>query len=295
LPSARHVGIPEAVSEEFLENRRDLLGTGRAPRSPPREDSIEDEVDARLECRAAGANRLVPLGEDRFAARRFPVRIRPTCIERNDFEEPVEHKRSRGVRPQHADPHAVSARAEFGVAAERLREDPDLVQPEIGGMPPDRGHVPMSKRFLWIQRPGGSAVHRGSVQFGYHAEPGTSMLFDGNRNRNRPSSSAEISAPRLASLEVDTLIYRALVRKIRALSMAIGFVLIGVEPTKEKEVYQKLLGLDQIVELYPLFGEYDLIAKVEADDYNKIGEIVVSGIRTIEGVRATKTLAKMSF
>ncbi len=77
--------------------------------------------------------------------------------------------------------------------------------------------------------------------------------------------------------------------------MAIGFVLIGVEPTKEKEVYQKLLKLEQIVELYPLFGEYDLIAKVEADDYNKIGEIVVNGIRTIEGVRATKTLAKMTF
>ncbi len=77
--------------------------------------------------------------------------------------------------------------------------------------------------------------------------------------------------------------------------MAIGFVLIGVEPKREKEVYQKLLKLQEIVELYPLFGEYDLIAKVEADDYNKIGEIVVSGIRTIEGVRSTKTLAKMTF
>lgn len=77
--------------------------------------------------------------------------------------------------------------------------------------------------------------------------------------------------------------------------MAIGFVLISVEPTKEKPVYNQLLKVDEIVELYPLFGEYDLIAKIEAPKYDEIGEIVVSKIRTIEGVRATKTLAKMSF
>ena len=77
--------------------------------------------------------------------------------------------------------------------------------------------------------------------------------------------------------------------------MAIGFVLISTAPAKEHEVYNELLKVKEIVELHPLFGEYDLIAKVEADDYNKIGEIVVNGIRTIDGVRATKTLAKMSF
>lgn len=77
--------------------------------------------------------------------------------------------------------------------------------------------------------------------------------------------------------------------------MAIGFVLISVEPTKERPVYNQLLKVDEIVELYPLFGEYDLIAKVEAPAYEEIGGIVVAKIRTIEGVRATKTLAKMSF
>jgi len=77
--------------------------------------------------------------------------------------------------------------------------------------------------------------------------------------------------------------------------MAVGFVLIGTEPTKERQVYDMLLRIEEIVELYPLFGDYDLIAKVEATDYNMIGEIVVSKIRAIEGVRTTKTLARMSF
>ncbi|HEX9339615.1 MAG TPA: Lrp/AsnC ligand binding domain-containing protein [Thermoplasmata archaeon] len=76
---------------------------------------------------------------------------------------------------------------------------------------------------------------------------------------------------------------------------AIGFVLIDIEPTREKEVYQKLMKVEHIVELYPLFGEYDLIAKVEADSFDAIGDIVISKIRAIEGVRATKTLARVSF
>ncbi|HKZ98849.1 MAG TPA: Lrp/AsnC ligand binding domain-containing protein [Thermoplasmata archaeon] len=74
---------------------------------------------------------------------------------------------------------------------------------------------------------------------------------------------------------------------------AIGFVLIDIEPTREKEIYQRLLKLDGIVELYPLFGEYDLIAKVEEESFDAIGT-VVSKIRQLEGVKATKTLTRMS-
>src|SRR3989475_4044700 len=83
--------------------------------------------------------------------------------------------------------------------------------------------------------------------------------------------------------------------KTRGVDTAIGFVLIDIEPTREKEVYQKLLKIKDIVVLYPLFGEYDLIAKVEADSYDAIGKLVVSNIRPIAGVRATKTLARVPF
>ncbi len=93
----------------------------------------------------------------------------------------------------------------------------------------------------------------------------------------------------------EKLIYGGNVQRDEAGSTAIGFVLIGTAPTKEKEVYQALLKVKEVVELYPLFGDYDLIAKVEAPDYNMIGEIVVSRIRAIDGVRTTKTLARMAF
>jgi DNA-binding Lrp family transcriptional regulator len=77
--------------------------------------------------------------------------------------------------------------------------------------------------------------------------------------------------------------------------MAIGFVLISAAPAREHDVYNKLSKVPQIVELHPLFGEYDLIAKIQADDFEKLGKIVVDKIRSIEGVIDTKTLTGTKF
>jgi DNA-binding Lrp family transcriptional regulator len=77
--------------------------------------------------------------------------------------------------------------------------------------------------------------------------------------------------------------------------MAVGFVLISTAPAHEHEVYNKLSKLPEIVELHPLFGEYDLIAKIEADNFDKLGKIVVNKIRAINGVIDTKTLTGTMF
>ena len=77
--------------------------------------------------------------------------------------------------------------------------------------------------------------------------------------------------------------------------MAIGFVLISVAPAREHDVYAKLSKVPEIVELHPLFGEYDLLAKIEADDFDNLGAIVVNKIRSIEGVRFTTTFTETKF
>ena len=71
--------------------------------------------------------------------------------------------------------------------------------------------------------------------------------------------------------------------------MAVGFILIKTEPSKEQQVYEALSEVDDIVELHPLFGEYDLIAKVETGDFYDLGQVVVQKIRTLEGVIDTPT------
>jgi DNA-binding Lrp family transcriptional regulator len=77
--------------------------------------------------------------------------------------------------------------------------------------------------------------------------------------------------------------------------MAIGFILINVAPAHEHDVYNKLSKIPQITELHPLFGEYDLIAKIEADDFEELGTIIVNKIRSITGVLDTKTLTGLTF
>ena len=72
--------------------------------------------------------------------------------------------------------------------------------------------------------------------------------------------------------------------------MVIGFVLMHVSPLHEYEVFNKLSKVPEVVELHPLFGEYDLIAKIEAEDYESIGEIIIHKIKTVEGIMDTKTL-----
>ncbi len=75
--------------------------------------------------------------------------------------------------------------------------------------------------------------------------------------------------------------------------MATGFVLISVEPGAERQVYREVIKVKEVVDVHLLFGEYDLIARIEADDYDAIGEIVVNSMRKIPGVAATKTLARI--
>jgi DNA-binding Lrp family transcriptional regulator len=77
--------------------------------------------------------------------------------------------------------------------------------------------------------------------------------------------------------------------------MAVGFILINVAPAHEHEVYNKLSKIPQIIELHPLFGEYDLIAKIDANDFEELGNIIVNKIRSIAGVLDTKTLTGLTF
>ncbi len=73
-------------------------------------------------------------------------------------------------------------------------------------------------------------------------------------------------------------------------SMATGFALITISPLQEKEVFQKLSDMPQVVEVHPLFGEYDILVKIEASNIDMIGKVVIKNIRAIKGVMDSKTL-----
>ncbi len=77
--------------------------------------------------------------------------------------------------------------------------------------------------------------------------------------------------------------------------MVIGFVLIETEPPHEKEVFKLLQSVEGVIEIHPLFGDYDIIAKVEAENFAELSELVVARIRRINGITNTKTLTGAVF
>ena len=63
-----------------------------------------------------------------------------------------------------------------------------------------------------------------------------------------------------------------------------------ITPLHKYEVFNKLSKLHDVIEIHQLFGEYDLIVKIESVGHESIGEIVIKKIRTINGITDTQTL-----
>ena len=63
--------------------------------------------------------------------------------------------------------------------------------------------------------------------------------------------------------------------------MSVGYVLINVEPGSESSVHQAASDLACVTDSNLLFGDYDLIVKVEGDSMGDIARNVVESIRSI--------------
>ncbi|RLG17507.1 Lrp/AsnC family transcriptional regulator [Nanoarchaeota archaeon] len=71
--------------------------------------------------------------------------------------------------------------------------------------------------------------------------------------------------------------------------MITAFVLVIVEPGKEGDVKKKLMNLPQAKEVHEIYGEYDLIIKVQTKSLQEL-DAFVTKLRKIKNVRATSTL-----
>ena len=72
--------------------------------------------------------------------------------------------------------------------------------------------------------------------------------------------------------------------------MGLAYVLIGVEIGAGEEVLRELRKMPEVKESYGVYGVYDIIVKVEAEDMTGLKEVISSKIRTIDRVRNTVTM-----
>lgn len=69
-----------------------------------------------------------------------------------------------------------------------------------------------------------------------------------------------------------------------------AFVLINVESGTEEEVIKELRAIESVEESYLSYGVYDIIAKIKAENMDKLKDLVTHKIRNLSGVRSTLTL-----
>jgi DNA-binding Lrp family transcriptional regulator len=70
----------------------------------------------------------------------------------------------------------------------------------------------------------------------------------------------------------------------------LAYVLFKVNSGTEREVCQKLVEFDDVVQADIIFGEYDVLAKIETQDLSILEEFVSEKIRNVPNVLVTSTM-----
>ena len=73
-----------------------------------------------------------------------------------------------------------------------------------------------------------------------------------------------------------------------------AYVLIETAVGKTKDVLESLGQVKGIREADAVTGEYDIVAVIEAESLNSIGELVTGNIHTIGGIQRTTTYLSVS-
>ena len=71
--------------------------------------------------------------------------------------------------------------------------------------------------------------------------------------------------------------------------VTVAYVLISTEIGAEASVLEILRSMSEVEEGYIIYGIYDIIAKLNVENEEKLKEVVTS-IRRIEGVKSTLTI-----
>ena len=70
----------------------------------------------------------------------------------------------------------------------------------------------------------------------------------------------------------------------------LAYVLFKVSSGTERAVCQKLVEFDEVVQADIIFGEYDVVAKIETPDLSTLEEFVSDKIRSVLNVLVTSTM-----
>ena len=70
----------------------------------------------------------------------------------------------------------------------------------------------------------------------------------------------------------------------------LAYVLFKVSSGSERDVCKKLIGFDEVVHADIIFGEYDVVAKVETPELFNLEEFISLKVRNVPNVLVTSTM-----
>jgi DNA-binding Lrp family transcriptional regulator len=68
-----------------------------------------------------------------------------------------------------------------------------------------------------------------------------------------------------------------------------GLVLVKVGAAAPLEILEGIKGVDGVLDAYVVFGRFDIVVFIEAEDYHELKDIA-GKIAGIEGIKSTETL-----
>lgn len=74
--------------------------------------------------------------------------------------------------------------------------------------------------------------------------------------------------------------------------MTIAYVLINCELGAEETIMEKLNEIEQVKEVFGTIGTHDMMVKIDAENFEKVRDIVSRNIQKIEKIRTISTLVK---
>jgi len=69
-------------------------------------------------------------------------------------------------------------------------------------------------------------------------------------------------------------------------------VMLNCELGAEAEILEQLKQIEQVVDVFETIGTHDILVKLQAENFEKIREIVSWNIQKLKKVRSTATLIK---
>ena len=74
--------------------------------------------------------------------------------------------------------------------------------------------------------------------------------------------------------------------------MTDAYVMLNCELGAEEGIIEKLKELEGVTDVFETIGTHDMLVKLQADNFEKIREIVSRNIQKLDKVRSTSTLIK---